>query len=344
MHDQQLQPGMDSATDADCLRTKRVLLVGLGNIGSFLATLLAPLVAFVRLVDRDVVELHNTLNQSYAPQHEGLTKVEVTAGRISTLSPTLNVERRVADLEDLPWGDFADVDVGLGALDALRPRQLMSEKLYPLQIPYIDGAVGDPLLVRVQILLPDSACLECNWGAAQYRQLAIEYPCLSTAPAAPGTIAPGCAGAATASAMVAQLMRVFGADPPRESYEINGGLLAGRFIKSRRRRNEQCRFDHQSVQRVIRVERPFAEATISDLISAVRRDFGRQRVQLEFRRGILTAGLFGPSRFALPEQLHLLGARRLAEFGLTPKDRVVVHAGGSEATHLCFSSSRGRPS
>lgn len=321
------------------LCSTRVLLVGLGNIGSFLAPLLAPLVAFIRLVDRDVVELHNTANQYYAPGNEGQTKVGVTADRIARLAPSLQIERCVADLEDLPWEEFADVDVGLGGLDSLRARQLMSERLYPLQIPFIDGAVGDPALVRVQTLIPNSACLECSWGAAQYRQLATEYPCLSAAPAAPRTIAAGCAGAATASAMVAQLIQLFGDNPPSESHEMNGDLMAGRFITSRRRRNDQCRFQHQLVQRVIRLERPFAEATISDLICAVGREFGRQSVQLEFRRGILAANLFGPSCLAVPNQLQPVRHCGLAEFGLAPKDRVVLRsAGRAGVTHLCFQS------
>ena len=230
------------------LRNARVLIVGLGNIGSFLAVLLAPLVSFVRLVDRDVIENHNAWNQCYAPHQEGKTKVDAMGDWIRQLAPHVQIEHRVADLKDLPWGDFADVDVALAGLDSLRARQMLSEKLQPLRIPYIDGAVGEPLLTRIQVLLPDSACLECQWGEAHYRQLATEYPCHPhrTTPS-PRTTVAGCVGAATAALMVAQCTRLFSPEPPRESYEINGDLLTGRFRLATRRRNARCRFPHHDV-------------------------------------------------------------------------------------------------
>ena len=334
----QLRVSLAANPAAARLRAARVLLAGLGNIGSFLAVLLAPLVSFIRLVDRDVVESHNVMNQFYGPEHEGRAKVDATAACIKRLAPHLQVERRVADLEDLPWGDFADIDIGLAGLDSLRARQVLSEKLYPLQIPFIDGAVGDPLLVRVQVLLPGEACLQCSWGPEHYQQLSAEHPCLPGASAeAPRTMAPGCAGAAAASAMTAQCMTLFSDAPPQESLEINGDLLAGRFVLARRRRTERCRYPHETAPRVIRLERAFAEASVADLVAAVEREYGRQSVELEFRRGVLDAGLFGEERFAAPEQLHRVQRCRLVDFGLTPKDRVVVRRSQQpQGAHICF--------
>jgi molybdopterin/thiamine biosynthesis adenylyltransferase len=324
------------------LRTSCVLLAGLGNIGSFLAILLAPLVACIRLVDRDVVELHNTANQFYEPQHERASKVDVTADRIARLAPDLRVERYMADLEDLPWGVFADVDIALAGLDSLRARQVLSEKLHPLQIPYIDGSVGDPALARVQGLLPGQACLECGWSAAHYRQLSTEYPCGQRSVTSPRTAALGCAGAATASLMVAQCVRLLGDCPPLESYEITGDLTAGRVVTSRRRRNERCRFRHEVASRVIRLDTPFTHATFADIDAAVQREFGQQSLQLEFRRGVLEANLFGAGRLSTLAQLRHLRDRRLDSVGLTPRDRVVVRASKGElAAHLCFDATPG---
>lgn len=321
------------------------MLAGLGNIGSFAAVMLAPHVEFIRLVDRDTVELHNTINQSYLPEHNGRTKVEVTAERLERLNPQLQVERRVADLEDLPWEDFADVDVVLAGLDALRPRQVISEKTTPLQIPYIDGAVGD-LFSRVQVLLPGQACLECNWGVSQYRQLTTEYPCQPGAYAqASRTNAPSCSGAATASLMVAQCMRLFGDDPPQESFEINGDLSAGKFVTSRRRRNQCCRFAHETAPRIIHLNKPFGEGVVGDLLAVAVQQHDQRPVQLEFRRGILTGDLFGTRQIASPEELSDQRDRTLQDFGLTPKDRIVVRASGeARAAHICFTSPCGSQS
>lgn len=339
--DQQRRKTFANSEDTKCLRSKCVGVFGLGNIGSFLATLIATQVARILLVDRDTVEPHNTINQFFEPQHVGLNKADVIADRIERLAPDLVVERHVADLEDLPWQDFADLDFALAGLDSLRARQILSEKLYPLRTPYIDGAVGDPLLVRAQVLLPNQACLECSWGPAQYRQLVSEYPCFPGGAADAGrTSAQASAGAATAATLVAQCVKLFGADPPQESYEINGDLLAGRFITSRRRRNPHCRFKHEVVSQLIHLETPLADATITNLLSAVERNFGEQPVQLEFRRGIIEDDLFGASRFAAPQQLNRMGHRQLTEIGLTPRDRVVVRASGqSRMAHICFDSS-----
>ena len=323
-------------TNSGRLPAARVLLVGLGNIGSYLSVLLAPLVMFMRIVDRDTVETRNSTNQLYGPTDHGRSKVDVIAERVRQLVPGVLVEPHNIDVEDLAWGDFADVDVVLAGLDSLRARQIVSEKVGTLRIPYVDGAVGAPQVVRVQVLLPGQACLECPWGPAQYRQLAIEYPCGSAASLqAPRTNAPNCAGAATAALMVAQCLKLFDNDPPRESYEINGDLASGRFIRSQRRRNERCRAPHEIAPQTIECDTPFTAATLADVLTKVEREFSPADVQLEFPKGVLKSELFRDQRFAVPEQLQPWRQRRLGEFGLRPRDRIVARANGT-TTHICF--------
>lgn len=327
------------------LQAARVLLAGIGNINSWLADLLAPHVSLIRLVDRDIVERRNALNQQYDPDSQGLSKVDATADRLARIAPNLAIERRISDLEDLPWDDFADVDIVLAGLDSLRARQIVNEKTQLLGIPLIDGAVGDPMLVRVQVLLPRQACLECVWGDAHYHQLTTEYPCwpggsIETA----RTLAPGCVGAATAGLMVAQLVRLFGDSPPTASYELNGDLLTGRFLSARRRINTQCRRHHLHDQPipVVSLQPAFPQATVSDVIAAAEQAVGRQPMQFEFRRGILPDGFFGKQLLAGPAQLHGLPRQRLTDLGLTPKDRIVVHtATRQHAAHVALKRNQG---
>jgi len=323
----------------DRLRSARVLLAGLGNIGSYLAVLVAPLVSFIRLVDRGTVKARNTANQFYGPDVEGLTKVEATAALLRRLAPHVTVEGRVADLEDLTWGELADVDVALAGLDSLRARQVLSDKLVPLRIPLIDGGVGEPMLVRVQVLLPGRACLQCSWGPGQRRALSTEYRCgVERSVETPPTISPGCGGAVAAGMMVAQCARLFGPGPPQDSYEINGDLLAGRFVAARRHVNNNCRACRWLGDRAVPVlplPQPPAVATVADLLSAAQRAADTDVFQLEFRRGILAANLFGDQVCAEPAQLHPIRHLRLAELGLTSSDRVVIHAGGRpHAAHI----------
>ena len=324
------------ALAADTLRDKRLMLAGLGNIGSFLAALVAPLVGFVRLVDRDIVEAHS--NQFYGQEDAGRSKVDVTFEHMKRLNPQLRIECRVMDLERLPWEDFADIDVVLSGLDSLRARQLVSEKTTPLAIPYIDGAVGDPLLSRTQVFLPGHACLECGWGDREYEQLSTEMPCHpGESVQAPPTRALSCAGAATASMMAAQCVRLFGEQRPSRSYEIYGDVAAGRFVTSGKHRNHHCRFRHEAVTKLIRLESPFRDATVADLISAAQQGSRNKPTQFEFPCGILDTDLFGANRFATIDQLHAIRFRRLVKLGLTSRDRVVVRSADPHATaHVCF--------
>ncbi|NND97834.1 MAG: ThiF family adenylyltransferase [Pirellulaceae bacterium] len=321
------------------LRSTRILVVGLGNIGSQLVTSLAPLVKFIRLVDRDVVEPHNALNQSYRPDQSGQMKVDATADRLQLIAPDLVVERRAMDLRDLPGGDLADIQIVLSGLDSLLARRDLAERVSVLHLPYIDGAVGD-YQARVQVLLPGCACLECSWGGEQYRQIATEYPCHpdrteSTRP----TVALSCTGAAAASLMVAQCIVLMGESPPEQSYEINGDLLTGRFISSRRRRNPACRFAHEGPPRVVQIATQFDQATVADLISAAGNAFASDALQYEFRRGVLPSELFASERFASTDYLHRVADRRLSALGLTVRDRVVIrHRDQPGLAHVCFES------
>jgi hypothetical protein len=93
---------------------------------------------------------------------------------------------------------------------------------------------------------------------------------------------------------------------------------------------------------VLRLARPLTEATVGDLLAALDEEFHGETVQLEFRRGLLDGDLFGAGRFALPEQLQRLRHRRLVQFGLTRRDRIVVRASGrAAATHVCFDARQG---
>lgn len=323
---------------AIAMREARIILVGAGNIGSWFGCMSAPHVGSIRIVDRDIVEAHNALNQFYSPHHVGRSKAEILSERLRQIAPNLHVDSRAADIEDLPLGDFAGFNIAFAGLDSLRARQVISERFYALNTPYIDGATGTPMQVRVQTILPGNACMECSWGTPQYRQLASEQPCFPSAPTeVPATLAPGCAGAATASLMLAQFAKLLGPDPPQTSYEINGDLVSGRFVTSRRRRSERCRFTHETVSQLIRLQKSFAQATVADLLASIDLNFDDQPVQLEFRRGIIEDELFGAGRFSTPQRLERIRWQSLAETGLTPSDRVVVRVvGQSRLAHICF--------
>lgn len=316
---------------SESLPEASILLAGAGHLGSFAGRTLAQRgCRRVLVVDRDRVEDRNLANQGYEPADVGRPKAEAIADAMRAIHPAIQVETFVGDLEDLPHGMFRGIDLCLAGLDSLRARQVVhNERAYLQDILVIDGAVdGDgQWLGSVQVIVPGEACLECAWSPEAYHQLARETPCNPRQSAGgPPTNSPALLGASIASLMVREAERVLSGPRPQESYEIYVDLKHERTFTSRLRRAAGCRSNHAVVRERLPLGRHFAAATIGDLLALV-----GEPVQLEFRRRLFDAGLFGGDRWLRREQLLPYAPRRLAEFGLTSRDRIRVQAQGLDA-------------
>jgi molybdopterin/thiamine biosynthesis adenylyltransferase len=305
--------------DKPDLFSKSILIAGAGNIGSQLAPLVARSGAgMIRIVDRDRVEARNLASQDFRPEDVGRSKAEVLAERLRTQLPRQRIEAHCADLEDLPLS-VAAVDVILGALDSRRARQvLVSEMAWPLGVPVIDGGVGEGLVGRVQVFVPgaETACLECTWGQADYRQLAAEYPCLPGGAAqAPATVSTAFLGACVASLMASECLRLLVGPSPAESYEVPFDLRQHHMRRFLLRRSRSCRFDHEVVTAVC----PVRGGAVADLLAEVEKVCDGSPARLECRRGVA-----GPDRFVMPEALRERAGDSLASLGLAAGDRVRV--------------------
>lgn len=310
-----------------------VLLAGAGNIGSFTAPLLAR--AGVRrlcLVDRDRVEEKNLITQNYGPEDVGRPKAEVLADRLRQQAPELTVEARHADLEDLPLREF-EVDVILGGLDSRRARQiLISEIAWPLGVPVVDGGVGAGLKGRVQVFVPGphTACLECTWADEDYRQAAVEYPCLPDA-TTPPTLSPAFTGAVVAGIMTAECIHLLTKPAARESREIAFDLLHQHFLVSRLRRARRCRFDHEVVTERLPLGKAFVSASVADLRALIERRFGPTPVHLECRRGLMDGAEFWNSRLLPLDRLSCRASEPLRALGFRAADRVRLRSAAGSA-------------
>lgn len=109
------------------LQQMHVLVGGLGNIGSWLASMLSTVVGSIVLIDRDRIDLaRNRWNQWYSDTaDDGRYKTEVIAEQLQHNAPWLKVKTWTGDLEQAPLGLFAEVDCVFGALDSLRARQCL---------------------------------------------------------------------------------------------------------------------------------------------------------------------------------------------------------------------------
>jgi molybdopterin/thiamine biosynthesis adenylyltransferase len=299
------------------LSAKSVLIAGAGNIGSHLAPLIARSdVGLLRIVDRDRVEAKNLATQDFQPEDVGRPKDEVLARRLRARFPHQRIEEWCGDLEDLPLSAAA-VDVILGALDSRRARQvLVSEMAWPLGVLVVDGGVGEGLVGRVQVFVPGpaTACLECTWGQADYRQLAAEYPCQPGAEVrTPATVSTAFLGASVASLMAGECLRLLAGPIPEESYEVPFDLRQHHMRRFLLRRSKACRFDHEIVTTV----RPVAGGTVGDLLAEVEKACSGEPARLECRRDVA-----GPDRFLMPQALRGRASDSLASLGLVAGDRI----------------------
>jgi adenylyltransferase/sulfurtransferase len=230
---------------------RRVAVVGAGNIGSHVVSLLARLshVAHVTIIDRDVYEEKNLLSQDIVRSDVGKPKAKVQSRRARRLNSALTVDAVVADLVDVPPGVLR-ADVILGCVDSRAARLEICRRAWRLGIPFLDAGVeAMTRLARMTPYIPgaDSACIECLWSAEDYDTLEPAYTCAGDAITPAATDAPAFLGGLAASLLVAALQDLFTCNA--------SGALAGnrelvldathqRSFSTQLHRNRGCRFDH----------------------------------------------------------------------------------------------------
>jgi molybdopterin/thiamine biosynthesis adenylyltransferase len=147
-----------------------VALVGLGNIGGQVASLLAGVEAIghVLLIDPDRYEAANLGRQRIGPCDVGRHKVAVQAKSLRKAAPHLRVETFAASIEALPIGILRDCAI-LSCVDSRIARQAINRRAFGLAVPWIDAALDRDGQVRSRIYWPGAgACLECAWGPRDY--------------------------------------------------------------------------------------------------------------------------------------------------------------------------------
>src|SRR6478752_4708125 len=101
-HRQMLLPQIGQAGQQR-LASSRILLVGCGALGSVIAEQLARAgVGFMRIVDRDIVELTNLQRQVLFDESDvanSLPKAIAAANRLSRVNSSIRIEPIVADVD-----------------------------------------------------------------------------------------------------------------------------------------------------------------------------------------------------------------------------------------------------
>lgn len=244
------------------VRSKRVVVLGVGNIGGQLAQHLVLLGISVVLVDRDLVSEANLGTQGFTEGQIRRPKVDARAEWLGPLNPTCRIEPVHADIRRLGLGALRETSLLFSCLDNRPSRVLVNEVAMRLGIPWIDAALdgsGTSLFGRVACYDPrveDSACYLCPHDAASLQALRNETG-----------VGKGCSGAwwkttdditaptlavSALGGAVASLQAVWGLTVLLGRAEEVAGKevyfdLGRRMLSTQRlRRNPRCLLDHQS--------------------------------------------------------------------------------------------------
>ena len=166
---QVLLPQIGDAGQAKLARA-RVMLVGCGALGGVIAEQLARAgVGYLRVVDRDVVELSNLQRQvlfDESDAREGAPKAIVAARRLRAVNSDVEIDPRVLDvhrenIEQLIHVGAEKVDLLLDGTDNVATRYLINDVAVKHDVPWVyGGCVG--IDGRVMSIRPGTtACLRC---------------------------------------------------------------------------------------------------------------------------------------------------------------------------------------
>ena len=113
------------------LKKAKVCILGLGGLGSNVATLLARSgIGYLKLVDFDIVEASNLNRQQYRISHIGMKKTEAIRTIIKEINPFVEVEilNKKVDRENI-LSIVGDVEIVVEAFDVAETKAMAIEEL-----------------------------------------------------------------------------------------------------------------------------------------------------------------------------------------------------------------------
>ncbi len=148
------------------LAQSRVAIAGCGALGTYHAAALARAgVGFLRIVDRDYVELNNLQRQwlyEESDATEGLPKAAAAARHLARINSGVEVEPVVADLTAANADELlSDVELILDGTDNFETRYLINEFAVRGNLPWIYGGAVGSYGLAMPVLPGETPCLAC---------------------------------------------------------------------------------------------------------------------------------------------------------------------------------------
>ncbi|HEY6378371.1 MAG TPA: molybdopterin-synthase adenylyltransferase MoeB [Candidatus Dormibacteraeota bacterium] len=232
------------------LLESRVLILGVGGLGSPVATYLAASgVGRLGLVDGDRVDLSNLQRQVLFPDAAvGQPKAEVAAERCRALNPDIDVVPHQLTLgRDNAMALFEQYDLVIDGTDNFQTRYLANDAAYLLGKPLVHGSIFR-FEGQISDFVPGQGC----------------YRCLYPEPPPPGLV-PACRQAGVLAALpgvigtiqaVEALKLLTGAGRPLVGRLLLHDALAMTFREVRLRHNPACALcgSHPSIRELVDYE------------------------------------------------------------------------------------------
>ena len=148
------------------LSAARVTLVGLGALGSVIANhLVRAGVGFLRLCDRDFVELDNLQRQILYDEEDvksNLPKAVAAAAKLKRINSEVTLDPRVCDVNYANVEELSkDVDLVLDGTDNFETRFLLNDACVKLKKPWVYGGCVGSYGMSMVILPEEGPCFTC---------------------------------------------------------------------------------------------------------------------------------------------------------------------------------------
>ncbi|WP_035352771.1 ThiF family adenylyltransferase [Edaphobacter aggregans] len=148
------------------IRAARVLIAGCGGLGSNSANVLARAgVGFLRIVDRDLVELTNLERQllfEESDARDGAPKAVAAARHLAAINSEVRVESVVADIgTDNIFDLLQGIDLVLDGFDNLQARYLLNDACTKHNVPWIYASCVSATVMAGLFVPGKTACFRC---------------------------------------------------------------------------------------------------------------------------------------------------------------------------------------
>jgi adenylyltransferase/sulfurtransferase len=161
-------PGVGEAGQRALLQA-RVTIVGLGATGSVLANHLTRAgVGFLRLIDRDFIELNNLQRQLLYDEEDIaalLPKAVAAARKLRRINSSITIEEIVTDVTPANIAGFvSDADLVMDGTDNFATRYLINDICVKLEKPWVYCGVIAAYGMTMTIRPHHTPCLRCVMG------------------------------------------------------------------------------------------------------------------------------------------------------------------------------------